>query len=42
LAKRFAAHVIGMTGGTVIYDGPPGGLSDDDLKRIYGGEDWLE
>jgi phosphonate transport system ATP-binding protein len=42
LAKRFATHVIGMTGGAVVYDGPPGGLADDDLKRIYGGEDWLE
>lgn len=42
LAKRFAGHVIGMTDGTVIYDGPPAGLTDDHLKRIYGGEDWLE
>jgi len=42
LAKRFATHVIGMTGGNVVYDGPPGGLTDDHLKQIYGGEDWLE
>lgn len=42
LAKRFATHVIGMAGGVVVYDGPPGGLNDDHLKRIYGGEDWLE
>jgi len=42
LAKRFATHVIGMTGGNVVYDGPPGGLTDDQLKQIYGGEDWLE
>jgi phosphonate transport system ATP-binding protein len=42
LARRFATHVIGMTGGAVIYDGPPEGLMDDHLKQIYGGEDWLE
>jgi phosphonate transport system ATP-binding protein len=42
LAKRFATHVVGMSGGNVIYDGPPAGLTDDHLKRIYGGEDWLE
>ena len=42
LAKRFAAHVIGMTGGSVVYDGPPDGLTDDPLKQIYGGENWLE
>jgi phosphonate transport system ATP-binding protein len=42
LAKRFAGHVIGMTGGKVIYDGPPNGLTDEHLKQIYGGENWLE
>jgi len=42
LAKRFATHVIGMAGGNVVYDGPPDGLTDDHLKSIYGGEDWLE
>ena len=42
LAKRFATHVIGMAGGNVVYDGSPGGLTDDHLKQIYGGEDWLE
>jgi phosphonate transport system ATP-binding protein len=42
LAKRFATHVIGMAGGNVVYDGPPEGLTDDHLKQIYGGEDWLE
>jgi len=42
LARRFATHVIGMTGGRVVYDGPPAGLTDDHLKQIYGGEDWLE
>jgi phosphonate transport system ATP-binding protein len=42
LAKRFATHVVGMSDGNVIYEGPPAGLTDDHLKRIYGGEDWLE
>jgi phosphonate transport system ATP-binding protein len=42
LARRFATHVIGMSGGSIVYDGPPEGLTDDHLKQIYGGEDWLE
>jgi phosphonate transport system ATP-binding protein len=42
LAKRFATHVVGMSGGSVVYDGSPAGLTDDHLKQIYGGEDWLE
>ena len=41
LARRFADRIIGMSGGSVVYDGAPGGLSDDVLKTIYGGEDWL-
>jgi phosphonate transport system ATP-binding protein len=31
-----------MTGGQVVYDGPPEGLADSDLKTIYGGESWME
>jgi phosphonate transport system ATP-binding protein len=42
LAKRFADRIIGMSQGTVVYDGPPAGLSDDQLKSIYGGQDWLQ
>ncbi|HVL70679.1 MAG TPA: phosphonate ABC transporter ATP-binding protein [Beijerinckiaceae bacterium] len=42
LGRRFAGRIIGMTGGEVVYDGPPGGLTDAHLKRIYGGESWLE
>jgi phosphonate transport system ATP-binding protein len=42
LAKRFASHVIGMAGGAIVYEGPPGGLTDDHLNQIYGGEDWQE
>jgi phosphonate transport system ATP-binding protein len=42
LARRFADRVIGMTGGRVVYDGPPERLDDGVLKSIYGGQDWLE
>ncbi|MDR2787282.1 MAG: phosphonate ABC transporter ATP-binding protein [Candidatus Accumulibacter sp.] len=42
LARRFADRIIGMTGGTVVFDGPPEQLSDDHLKLIYGGEGWLQ
>ncbi len=42
LAKRFAARIIGMAGGRVVYDGAPDGLTDADLRGIYGGESWLE
>jgi phosphonate transport system ATP-binding protein len=42
LAKRFASRIVGMTGGLVVYDGPPQGLSEADLKTIYGGENWME
>jgi phosphonate transport system ATP-binding protein len=41
LARRFADRIIGMSGGRVVYDGAPAGLSDADLTTIYGGEDWL-
>jgi phosphonate transport system ATP-binding protein len=41
LARRFAQRVIGMTGGAVVFDGPPDQLRDDHLKQIYGGEAWL-
>nr|WP_217808035.1 phosphonate ABC transporter ATP-binding protein [Oceanibacterium hippocampi] len=41
LGRRFAQRVVGMSEGTIVYDGPPGGLTDAHLKEIYGGEDWL-
>jgi phosphonate transport system ATP-binding protein len=28
--------------GTIVYDGPPDGLSADVLTKIYGEEDWSE
>ena len=30
-----------MTGGAVVFDGPPDDLRDHHLREIYGGEDWL-
>lgn len=42
LARRFASRIIGMSGGHVVYDGTPQGLSDANLKQIYGGEAWME
>ena len=36
LAKRFADRVIGMTGGRIVFDGPPAALDDamlTDLRR---------
>ncbi|MFL1461956.1 phosphonate ABC transporter ATP-binding protein [Roseococcus sp. DSY-14] len=41
LARRFAGRVVGMTGGAVVFDGPPAELRDHHLRDIYGGEDWL-
>jgi len=42
LARRYASRIVGMTGGHVVYDGSPEGLTDSDLKTIYGGESWIE
>ncbi len=42
LAKRFADRVIGMSDGTIVFDGAPAYLTDDVLKQIYGGEGWLQ
>jgi phosphonate transport system ATP-binding protein len=41
LAKRFCDRIIGMTGGQVVFDGEPSAITDEHLKAIYGGEDWL-
>jgi len=41
LARRFAHRIIGMTGGVVVFDGPPAALEARHLRQIYGGEDWL-
>jgi phosphonate transport system ATP-binding protein len=42
LARRFATHIVGMTGGRIVYDGAPADLTEAHLQHIYGGEDWLE
>jgi phosphonate transport system ATP-binding protein len=41
LARRHAERIVGLAGGAVVYDGAPDGLSDEHLKTIYGGQDWL-
>jgi phosphonate transport system ATP-binding protein len=41
LARRFADRILGMSGGNIVFDGPPGKLTDTILQQIYGGEDWL-
>src|SRR5689334_4504390 len=42
LARRCAKRIIGMTGGEIVFDGPPSALEDRHLKNIYGGESWPE
>lgn len=42
LAKRFASRIIGMSGGRVVFDGPPEKITDQDLATIYGGESWID
>jgi len=41
LARRFCQRVIGLREGRIVFDGEPAALSDEYLKEIYGGEDWL-
>lgn len=41
LAKRYADRIIGLSGGKLIFDGPPDELENAHLTQIYGGEDWL-
>ena len=41
LARRFADRIVGMTGGRVVFDGTPHDITEEHLKAIYGGEDWL-
>src|SRR5689334_598442 len=40
LARRFADRILGMSGGRIVFDGAPGGLSDAMLRQIYGGGGW--
>ena len=42
LARKYSSRIIGMNGGQVVFDGPPGQLSDAHLQEIYGGQAWLK
>lgn len=42
LAKRFTTRVIGLSLGGIVFDGPPSEITNEHLKTIYGGEDWLQ
>src|SRR6266705_1872516 len=42
LARRYADRIIGMSKGSIVFDGPPQALEDSHLPAIYGGEGWLE
>ena len=42
LAQMFSKRVVGLDQGTIVYDGPPAGLTPDVLTDIYGEEDWSE
>jgi phosphonate transport system ATP-binding protein len=42
LARRFAGRIVGMSAGRIVFDGPPSELDDAVLRRIYGGESWLQ
>jgi phosphonate transport system ATP-binding protein len=40
LARRYAARIVGMSQGAVVFDGPPGAARQRPDGTIYGGEDW--
>jgi phosphonate transport system ATP-binding protein len=42
LARRFADHMVGMSGGHIVYDGTADSLTDEHLRQIYGGQNWLD
>jgi phosphonate transport system ATP-binding protein len=35
-AREYAERIIGLSQGKLIFDGPPGALTDDILEQIYG------
>jgi phosphonate transport system ATP-binding protein len=35
-AREYAERIIGLSQGKLIFDGPPGALTDDILNQIYG------
>src|SRR5262249_52078539 len=40
LARMFVQRIVGLQLGEIVYDGPPTGLTDEVLTKIYGEEDW--
>jgi phosphonate transport system ATP-binding protein len=40
LAQNHADRIVGLSGGVVIFDGPPQALTHQALTDIYGEEDW--
>lgn len=42
LAQMFSKRIVGLDQGTIVYDGPPAGLTPEVLTEIYGEEDWSE
>ena len=39
LARAFSDRIIGVAGGEIVFDGPPGALTEQVLRRVYRGED---
>ena len=37
LARVFADRIVGIAGGTVVFDGPPTALDEEALIRVYQG-----
>src|SRR5690606_41758737 len=42
LAKQFESRIVGLRAGEVVFDRPPGSLTEDVLSEIYGLEDWSQ
>lgn len=40
LAKAHADRVVGFSDGRIVFDDEPSKLTDEELARIYGDEDW--
>jgi len=40
LAQAFADRIVGLSGGRVVFDGPPSAVDQQVLTDIYGEEDW--
>lgn len=39
MAQRYCDRLIGLTRGTIVFDGPPAALTRTALREIYGIED---